>query len=169
MRTTNNQKLKIKSRKTWDEYFIEILHATQERATCDRGRAAAIIIKDHHVLTTGYVGSPIGVDHCDEVGHEFIESYEKDKKGKIVLRKHCVRTVHAEQNAIAQAARFGISINGAKIYCTMFPCYVCAKILINVGIKEVIAEYSYQSALPSKRIFHAAGVKFNILYDRPLY
>lgn len=156
-------------RKSWNDYFIEILHATQERATCDRGRAAAIIVKDNHILCTGYVGSPAGLAHCLEDGHEFIESYEKAENGEIVLNQHCIRTVHAEQNAICQAAKFGISINGAKIYCTMFPCYVCAKLLINVGIAEVIAEYAYQSSERSKSIFDKRGVVYRILHDRALY
>ena len=156
-------------RQTWDEYFIEILHATQERATCDRGRAAAVIVKDNHVLCTGYVGSPSGAPHCIEDDHQFIESYEKNDDDEIVLKKHCVRTVHAEQNAICQAAKFGIPISGAKIYCTMFPCYTCAKMLINVGIKEVIAEYAYQSGDLSRESFQEAGVKFRVLNEKTLY
>ncbi len=156
-------------RKSWDEYFIQILHSTQERATCDRGRSGAIIVKDNHILCTGYVGSPSGVTHCDDDGHEFIESYEKNEQGEIVLKKHCIRTVHAEQNAICQAARFGIPIAGAKMYCTMFPCYTCAKMLVNVGIAEVIAEYDYQSSERSKHILDLAGISWTILNTGSLY
>ena len=101
------------ARRTWDEYFIGILHAAQERATCDRGRCAAVIVRDNQMLTTGYVGSPVGVEHCDDAGHEFIESYEKNAAGEIEARKHCVRTIHAEQNAICQAAKLGVSLEGA--------------------------------------------------------
>jgi len=152
------------ARKTWDEYFIDILHSTQERATCDRGRSAALLVKDNHILSTGYVGSPAGIDHCSEVGHEFIDSYEKNDDGEIELRKHCVRTVHAEQNAISQAAKFGISVDGSTLYCTMFPCYTCAKMLVNVGIARVIAEYDYQSSEKSKKLFDTLNIPYSILH-----
>ena len=152
------------NRKTWDEYFIDILHSAQERATCDRGRSAALIVKDNHILSTGYVGSPAGIDHCSDVGHEFIDSYEKNDKGEIELRQHCVRTVHAEQNAISQAAKFGISVDGATLYCTMFPCYTCAKMLVNVGIQRIVAEYDYQSSEKSKTLFDTLGISCRILH-----
>ncbi|OQY29938.1 MAG: hypothetical protein B6244_01375 [Candidatus Cloacimonetes bacterium 4572_55] len=156
-------------RKSWDEYFLEILHAAQKRATCDRGKAAAVIVKENHILATGYVGSPSGIIHCDEIGHEFIESYEKSHDmNEIVLKQHCIRTVHAEQNAICQAARFGIPIDKATIYCTMFPCYTCAKMLINVGIVEVIAEFDYQSSQLSKQIFNKIGVSYRIISPRKM-
>lgn len=150
-------------RQTWQEYFIEILHSAQKRATCDRGRAAALLVKHNHILSTGYVGSPAGVPHCDEVGHEFIDSYEKNRDGKIELRQHCIRTVHAEQNAISQAAKFGISVEGATLYTTMFPCYTCAKMLVNVGIEKVVAEYDYQSSEQSKGLFELVGIEYAIL------
>lgn len=152
------------ARKSWDEYFIDILHSAQERATCDRGRSAALFVKDNHILSTGYVGSPAGIDHCSEVGHEYIDSYEKSDDGEIEIRQHCVRTVHAEQNAISQAAKFGISVDGATLYCTMFPCYTCAKMLVNVGITKIIAEYDYQSSEKSKNLFNTLGIEYSILY-----
>lgn len=151
-------------RKSWDEYFLEILNATRNRATCNRGKSGAIIVRDNHILATGYVGSPSGIEHCDEVDHEFIESYEKDPLSEeILLKKHCIRTVHAEQNAICQAAKLGVAIAGAKMYCTMFPCYTCAKMLVNVGIAEIIAEYDYQSSGRSKEIFNKVGVRYRII------
>ena len=152
------------ARKSWDEYFIEILHSAQQRATCDRGRAAALLVKENHILSTGYVGSPAGIDHCSEVGHEFIDSYEKNAEGEIELRQHCVRTVHAEQNAISQAAKFGIPVEGATLYCTTFPCYTCAKMLVNVGIRRVVTEYDYQSSERSKHIFDQLGIRYEILH-----
>ncbi len=152
------------TRKSWDEYFVEILNAARHRATCNRGKSAAIIVKNNHILATGYVGSPSGVEHCDEVDHEYSESYEKDERtSEIILKKHCIRTVHAEQNAICQAARFGIAIDGSKIYCTMFPCYTCAKMLINVGIVEVVAEFDYQSSPRSKQLFDKVGIPYHII------
>ncbi len=156
-------------RKSWDKYFLEILNATRKRATCDRGKSAAIIVKHNHILATGYVGSPSGIEHCDDIGHEYIENYEKDVlSDQIILKKHCIRTVHAEQNAICQAAKFGIAISGAKIYCTMFPCYTCAKLLINVGIAEIIAENDYQSSERSKQVFNKIGIKYYIINSRQL-
>ncbi len=151
------------ARQSWQEYFIEILHSAQNRATCSRGRSAALLIKNNHILSTGYVGSPANVPHCDDVGHEFIDSYEKNSEGNVELRQHCVRTVHAEQNAIAQAAKFGISVEGATLYSTMFPCYTCAKMLVNVGIKKVVAEYDYQSSEQSKSLFDLVGIEYTIL------
>lgn len=157
-------------RKSWDEYFLEILNAARNRATCDRGRSGAVIVRDNHILATGYVGSPSGIDHCLDIGHEFVESYEKDAAtGEIGIKKHCVRTVHAEQNAICQAAKLGVAIAGAKMYCTMFPCYTCAKMIVNVGIVEVIAEYDYQSSQRSKQIFDQVGVKYRIMHEGVLY
>ena len=152
------------TRKSWDEYFIEILQSAQQRATCDRGKAAALLVKDNHILSTGYVGSPAGIDHCSDVGHEFIDSYEKNSEGEIELRQHCVRTVHAEQNAISQAAKFGIAVDGATLYCTMFPCYTCAKMLVNVGIRRVITQYDYQSSERSKHIFDLLGIEYLIMH-----
>ena len=152
------------ARKSWNEYFIDILHAAQKRATCDRGRSAALLVKDNHILSTGYVGSAAGVAHCSEVGHEFIDSYEKNDEGNIELRQHCVRTVHAEQNAICQAAKFGIAVQGATMYSTMLPCYACAKMIVNVGIVHVVAEYNYQSAERSRALFDEVGVEYTILH-----
>jgi len=159
----------MKERPSWDEYFLKILHATQERATCDRGRSAAVIVKENHIICTGYVGSPRGMPHCDEAGHDFIESYDKMSDGKTELKKHCIRTIHAEVNAICQAARLGIPIEGCDIYTTMVPCTVCAKMLINVGIKRVIAENEYQSSGESKYLFSKAKLELKVLNDNTLY
>lgn len=146
---------------SWDEYFMEITKTVAGRATCDRGRNGCVIVRDKRILSTGYVGSPVGLPHCDEVGHEMHETYnEKGEKSQ-----HCVRTSHAEQNAIAQAARFGISINGATLYCKMEPCYICAKIIINCGIKRVVAEMSYHASQRSREIFKEAGVQLDVLNE----
>src|SRR5690606_3688984 len=96
------------NRPTWDEYFIQMIDHIASRATCDRGRSGSVIVKDHRVLATGYVGSPSGIAHCDEVGHLMKKVIDEDG----TTRNHCVRTIHAEQNAIAQAARHGVSIDG---------------------------------------------------------
>ncbi|OQA42347.1 MAG: tRNA-specific adenosine deaminase [Chloroflexi bacterium ADurb.Bin325] len=95
------------------------------RSTCDRARVGAIIVKDRRILTTGYNGAPAGLPHCDEIGH-------------LMIGGHCVRTLHAEQNAIIQAAYHGVSVADSTIYVTHQPCLTCAKMIINAGIKRVV-------------------------------
>lgn len=146
-------------RPSWDEYFMRICQVVASRATCDRGRSGCVIVRDKQILTTGYVGSPVGVPHCDEVGHQFHSVIHEDGH----LSQHCIRTTHAEQNAICQAAKLGIPLNEATLYCKMTPCYVCAKMIINVGIKKVVCEKDYHAADLSKEIFIKAGVELVIL------
>lgn len=147
------------NRPSWDEYFLEICTSVAKRATCDRGKSGSVIVKDKRILSTGYVGSPVGLPHCDDVGHEFKDTIHEDGK----ITKHCVRTTHAEQNAICQAARFGTSIDGATLYCKMTPCYICAKMIINSGIKRVVAEKDYHAGDDTKRIFKEAEIQFDII------
>jgi len=149
-------------RPSWDEYFTEVAQTVGKRATCDRGRSGCVIVRDKRILCTGYVGSPVGVDHCDDIGHEMLETYN-DKGEK---SQHCIRTSHAEQNALTQAARFGISIDGATLYCKMEPCYICAKMIINAGIKRVVAEMRYHAAERTREVFTKAGVKLDVLNDK---
>ena len=149
------------NRPTWDEYFFQLCEAVANRATCDRGRSGAVIVKNKRILSTGYVGSPMGTQHCDEIGHEFKDTVHEDGH----ISKHCVRTSHAEQNAIVQAARFGIAIDGSTLYCKMTPCYTCAKMIINSGILRVVVEKDYHAGQDSRRIFQEAGIQFEILDD----
>lgn len=146
-------------RPSWDEYFMQICQQVALRATCDRGRSGSIIVRDRQILTTGYVGSPAGLPHCDEAGHQFHLVTHEDGH----ISQHCIRTTHAEQNAICQAAKLGIPLAGATLYCKMTPCYVCAKMIINVGIRRVVCEKDYHAAQLSKEIFAAAGVELAIL------
>ncbi|MFA6427951.1 MAG: cytidine/deoxycytidylate deaminase family protein [Candidatus Buchananbacteria bacterium] len=146
-------------RPSWDEYFMKIAELVGSRGTCDRGRAGAAIVKDKRIVCTGYVGAPAGLAHCDEAGHEMHTVTQIDGSQS----KHCIRTTHAEQNAICQAARFGVSINGATMYCKMTPCYTCAKMIINSGIKRVICAQDYHTGNRSKEIFLQAGVEFQLL------
>ncbi len=146
-------------RPSWDEYFIEISKAVAKRATCDRGRSGCVIAKDKQILVTGYVGSPKGLPHCDDVGHLIKTVKHEDGTES----QHCVRTTHAEQNAICQAAKLGIAINGATLYCKMTPCSVCAKMIINAGIKRVVCEKKYHRGEESEKMFLAAGVELKIL------
>ncbi|NDE68362.1 cell division protein DedD [bacterium] len=146
-------------RPPWDQYFLGIMEMVGSRATCDRGRSGCVIVKEKQILTTGYVGSPIGAEHCDDVGHEMHEVINDDG----IVSKHCIRTVHAEQNAIAQAARLGVALTGSTMYCRMTPCYVCAKIIINAGIKRVVSLNDYHAGKKSKDIFKKCGVEFSLV------
>jgi len=138
---------------------MSIADMVGSRGTCDRGRSGCVIVKDKRVLVTGYVGSPIGLPHCDEVGHEFHKVTHGDGSESV----HCIRTIHAEQNALAQAARMGIPLEGGTVYCKMTPCYVCAKMLMNAGIKRVVSAKDYHAAEQSKRIFRDGGIKLEII------
>ncbi len=148
-----------KTRPSWDQYFMELVETIGHRATCNRGRSGCVITKDKRILTTGYVGSPQGAKHCDEVGHEMHKVTHDDGTETM----HCIRTIHAEQNALIQASRVGVSLQGATLYCTMTPCYTCAKLIINAGIIRVVAKQDYQASAQSKRIFKETKVKLEIL------
>jgi len=112
------------SRATWDEYFMRIAYEVASRATCDRKLVGAVIVRDRCILATGYNGSIRGLPHCDEVGHMMEDG-------------HCVRTIHAEANAIIQAARNGVRIEDASIYVTASPCWICFKLIANAGIQRI--------------------------------
>lgn len=148
-------------RPTWDEYFMEIANTVSKRATCDRGRSGCVIVRDRQILVTGYVGSPKGLPHCDEVGHQFKRMVHEDGS----ITEHCVRTVHAEQNAICQAAKLGISLQGATLYCRMTPCRVCAMLIINCGIERVVCEKKYHAGAESEEMFKIAGVKLEFFSE----
>ena len=139
-------------RQNIDLYFIDIANMVGSRGTCDRGHSGCVIVKDKQMLISGYVGSPIGMPHCDTDGH-------------LMEDNSCVRTTHAEQNAIVNAAKNGVSINGGELYCTMFPCYACAKMIINAGIKRVIIDYDYHASDKSKKIFMLAGVGITLIHS----
>lgn len=140
---------------------MEVCEAISKRATCDRGRSGCVIAKNKQILVTGYVGSPTGLPHCDEVGHQYKQMLHEDGN----VTKHCVRTVHAEQNAICQAAKMGIPIDGATLYCRMTPCRTCAMLIINCGIKRVVAQRRYQDSEDTIEMFKKAGVELEHLID----
>lgn len=148
-------------RPTWDEYFMEVMDAISKRATCARGRSGCVIAKDHQMLVTGYVGSPVGLPHCDEVGHQMKKVIHEDD----TITEHCVRTVHAEQNAICQAAKKGVALDGATLYCRMTPCRVCAMLIINCGIKRVVCERKYHAGGESEQMFKDAGISLEFFHD----
>jgi len=148
-------------RPSWDEYFMKIVEMVGTRGNCDRFRGGCIITRDRRIVVTGYNGAPAGTVTCDEVGHE-MHTVVNDEG---VQSRHCIRTTHAEQNAICEAARMGISINGGTLYCKMTPCYTCAKMLINAGIKRVVCAIDYHSGDRSKEIFKEAGVDYVLLEE----
>ena len=152
------------NRPTWDEYFLEVMHALARRATCDRGRTACVVVKDKQIVVSGYVGSPPGLPHCDEVGHLMKKVVEEDGS----IHEHCMRTIHAEQNAICQAAKRGVSLDGATIYCKLAPCRTCAMLLIASGIKRVVAEYKYHAGGEAEEMLRTAGVTVEYIHDETL-
>jgi len=149
-------------RPSWDEYFIEISRAVAKRSTCNRGRSGCVIAKSKQILVTGYAGSPKGLPHCDKIGHEIKTIINKDGSAT----QHCVRTTHAEQNAIVQAAKLGIAINGATLYCKMTPCRTCAQIIINAGIKRVVCEQKYHAGSESEELFRQAGIELKFFDEK---
>jgi dCMP deaminase len=149
------------ARPSWDEYFMEVCDAIARRATCDRGRSGCVIAKDNQILVTGYVGAPAGLPHCDEVGHQFKKTIHES--GEVTT--HCVRTVHAEQNAICQAAKRGIAINGATLYCRMTPCRTCAMLIINCGIVRVLCQRRYHDGTDSEEMFRQAGIRLEYVFE----
>lgn len=147
-------------RPSWDEYFLSLLEPLGRRATCDRGRSGAVIVSPGNtILATGYVGAPPGQPHCDEVGH--MMKTVIDEQGN--KSQHCVRTLHAEENAILQCAKDGIKLEGAKIYCKMVPCYNCAMRIVRVGIKKVVAQKRYHADNLSLELFKNAGVELIVM------
>ena len=148
-------------RPSWDVYFFEIADSVSKRATCDRGKSGCVIVKDKQILVTGFVGSPVGFAHCDDVGHQMKRLTHEDGK----VTEHCMRTIHAEQNAICQAARRGISIEGATIYTRMTPCRTCAMLIINCGIKRVACERKYHAGEETEGMFKKAGIILDFKYD----
>lgn len=151
-------------RPDWDEYFLGLIEHVGSRATCSRGRSGCVITRDRQILCTGYVGSPPGFDHCDDVGHLFRNVIEDDG----VERTHCVRTVHAEQNAILQAARMGIELAGATLYCTMEPCRTCAMFIVSVGIDRVVCQFRYHAGSDTRQIMAKAGVHLSVVAEETM-
>ena len=126
-------------RADWDSYFMEIAKVVSSRSTCDRKHVGALLVRDRIILSTGYNGSIRGMPHCDEVGH-------------VIENGHCVATIHAETNAILQAARNGVRIEGAQLYTPASPCWPCFKMIANTGIQRIVFGEFYRD----ERIFQVA-------------
>lgn len=152
-------------RPSWDNYFFDVMRAIAKRATCNRGRSGCVIVKDRYIVATGYVGAPSGFPSCDDAGHVFQDNINSDD----TISTHCVRTVHAEQNAICQAAKRGISIDGAELYCSMTPCRTCAMLIIQCGIKKVhcLAHYPHEEIEDnSLYMLRYAGIEVSFESDK---
>ena len=143
-----------RERATWDEYFMSIAELTARRSTCLRRNVGAVIVQDRHIVATGYNGAPRGIDHCAQRGGCLREELNIPS-GE---RHELCRALHAEQNAIIQAATFGLSIEGATIYITHAPCVICSKMIINAGIKKIIVGAEYPDSF-SAEILEEAGLK----------
>ncbi|ABQ26372.1 deoxycytidylate deaminase [Geotalea uraniireducens] len=135
------------SRPSWDEYFMEITHLVAKRSTCLRRQVGAVIVKDKNILATGYNGAPSGVSHCLDVG--CLREKLNIPSGE---RHELCRGLHAEQNAIIQAAKHGTTIDGSTLYCTTLPCIICSKMVINAGIKRIVYEVGYPDQLAEEMI-----------------
>lgn len=133
-------------RPSWDSYFMQIASDVAVRSTCDRAFVGAVLVREKHIISTGYNGSPAGLDHCDDVGHLMVDG-------------HCVRTVHAEVNAIIQAAVFGLATKDAMCYVTHFPCLNCTKMLINARIARLVYRDSYRMDPIALEFLDKAGVE----------
>lgn len=127
-------------RLSWNQYFLTITRQVAERSTCTRARVGAVIVRDRSILATGYNGAPAGLPHCTDLGCLVYRSQTPDGQ----VEENCYRTIHAEINAIAQAAKNGVSIRDADIYVTHTPCIHCLKVLINTGIKRIFYEKTYK-------------------------
>lgn len=141
-------------RPSWDEYFMEIAHTVAKRTTCMRRAVGGILVKDRNILATGYNGTPSGLKHCDEDG-----GCLRQKLGVPSGQRHEIcRGLHAEQNAIIQAAKHGTDISGSTLYNTTFPCSICAKMLINAGVIKVFYTDGYPDELALKML-NEAGIE----------
>lgn len=144
-------------RPAWDRYFLEIARVVASRSTCLRRQVGALLVLEKRILATGYNGAPTGLTHCDETG--CLRAKLNVPSGE---RHELCRGLHAEQNAIIQAAVDGVAIKGASLYCTHFPCVVCAKMLINAGIRRVCLAEHYPDDL-AKKLLNEAGVLISFI------
>lgn len=142
----------MRKRPSLNEYFLNIAEVVGQRSTCDRAHIGSVLVQDKYIIATGYNGAPHNLPHCDDVGHQMENG-------------HCVRTTHAEQNAIIQAAVHGVSTKGATLYSTHSPCKICAKIIINAHIKRVVVRDIYRDPAIAD-LFKQAGVKFEVCKNK---
>lgn len=140
-------------RPDWDEYFMDIAHVVSNRGNCCRRKVAAVIVRDRRIVSTGYNGTPRGIENCYEGGCPRCASDAPSGEGL----GECI-CAHAEENAIVQAAYHGISVRDGSLYCTLSPCLMCTKMIINAGITEVVYETEYHFTVQARELFATAGV-----------
>ena len=144
------------NRPDWDEYFMQMAEVAEQRSTCTRRKVGAVIVKDKRIMATGYNGVPTGIQHCEERG--CLREQLQVPSGQ---RHELCRGLHAEQNAIIQAAYLGQSIDGGTLYCTTQPCVISAKMLINAGIKRIVIKEGYPDEL-AREMLEEAGLKVEV-------
>ncbi len=148
------KKIKRKiNRPSWDEYFLNIAKLVATRSTCLRRRVGAVVVKEKQVLATGYNGAPTGLEHCDQVG-----CLREELNVPSGERHELCRALHAEQNAFLQAAKHGVSLEGGTLYITTQPCSICAKMIINAGIKKIVIEGEYPDEF-AKELLGGSGIE----------
>ena len=134
-------------RVSWDTYFMDIASLVSVRATCERLKVGSVVVKENKVISTGYNGSPLGEEHCIDVGC-------------LMDKGSCIRTIHSELNAIMNSVKNGVDIVGSVIYVTHFPCYNCAKHIVQAGIKEVVYKEDYRNKEEVYQLFKSSGVRY---------
>lgn len=144
------ERMSDNDRLSWDDYFIQLAYLVAKRSTCTRRSVGAVAVKDRRILATGYNGAPSGVPHCAEVG--CLRSELGIPSGQ---RHEICRAVHAEQNLIIQSARYGVSLQDAEVYCTTKPCFICAKMLMNCGVRTVYYVAGYPDKLTDEMVGHS--------------
>ncbi len=151
---------RINNRPDWDEYFMEMAEVARKRSTCLRRAVGAIIVKDHRILATGYNGVPGGIEHCS------VRGCQRERMNIPSGQRHeLCRGIHAEQNAIVQAAYLGVSIADATLYCTNQPCILCAKMIINSGIRRIVVKEGYPDE-SAEQMLSEAGLKVEKMFQQ---
>ena len=154
---TKKRKTSIRKRPEWDDYFLEIAELVSQRSTCLRRQVGALIVKDKRILSTGYNGTPMGLDHCEKTG--CLREQMRVPSGE---RHELCRGLHGEQNSLLQASYYGVSVKGAALYCTTQPCIICAKMIINAGIAEVVIRHGYPDKM-AMDFLKKAGIKVRVI------
>lgn len=137
-------------RPSWSDYFIQMAHLVSTRATCDRKHVGAVLVRDRRVIATGYNGSPPGEPHCDDEGHDLVELAGG--------ATNCVRTIHAEANAILQAAKYGVPTADSQLYVNTYPCWKCAQLIVGAGVVHVTVDADYNNDPRVERLFTSKRV-----------
>ncbi|OGI06325.1 MAG: cytidine deaminase [Candidatus Margulisbacteria bacterium GWF2_35_9] len=151
---------KVQRRPTWDTYFMNIAHVIASRSTCLKRQVGSLIVKDEQILATGYNGAPRGMKHATEVG-----CLREQLQVASGTHHELCRGLHAEQNAIIQAARSGVNVEGSTLYCTYMPCVICSKMIINAGIKKIVFNGYYPDEL-AVQMLNESGIEISLYEEK---